>query len=163
MFDGPAVVAALRDGGVTHVIWVPDSVLGLWEPALSSAPDLQLVRVCREGEAMAVAAGLLLGGKRPVVLIQCTGLFEAGDSLRNVVHDLKLPLFLIVGVRSYFPHQQGTSTDSCPVFTEPILQAWRIPYTLLHKGEGVEALATAYRQAQRERRAGAVLLPEGGP
>ena len=163
MFDGPAVVAALRDCGVTHVIWVPDSELGLWEPALSSAPDLKLVRVCREGEAMAVAAGLLLGGQRPVVLIQCTGLFEAGDSLRNVVHDLKLPLFLVVGVRSYFPHQQGTSTDSCPVFTEPILQAWRIPYVLLHKGQGAEALAAAYRQARQERRAGAVLLPEGGP
>jgi sulfopyruvate decarboxylase TPP-binding subunit len=163
MFDGPAVVAALRDGGVTHVIWVPDSMLGQWEPALNSAPDLKLIRVCREGEAMAVAAGLLLGGKRPVVLIQCTGLFEAGDSLRNVVHDLKLPLFLVVGVRSYYPHQQGTSTDSCPVFTEPILQAWRIPYTLLHKDQGADALAAAYRQAQQERRAGAVLLPEGGP
>jgi sulfopyruvate decarboxylase TPP-binding subunit len=163
MLDGPALVAALRDCGVTHAVWVPDSELGLWEPALSSAPDLHLVRVCREGEAMAVAAGLMLGGKRPVVLIQCTGLFEAGDSLRNVVHDLKLPLFLVVGVRSYFPHQQGTSTDSCPVFTEPILQAWRIPYVLLQKGQGAEALAAAYRQAQQERRAGAVLLPEGGP
>jgi sulfopyruvate decarboxylase TPP-binding subunit len=163
MWDGPAVVAALRDCGVTHVIWVPDSTLGQWEPALSQAPDLRLVRVCREGEAMAVAAGLMLGGKRPLVLIQCTGLFEAGDSLRNVVHDLKLPLFLVVGVRSYFPHQQGTSTDSCPVFTEPVLQAWRIPYVLLQKGQGVDALAAAYRQAQQERRAGAVLIPEGGP
>jgi sulfopyruvate decarboxylase TPP-binding subunit len=163
MLDGPAVVAALRDCGVTHAVWVPDSELGRWERALSSAADLRLVRVCREGETMAVAAGLLLGGKRPVVLIQCTGLFEAGDSLRNIVHDLKLPLFLVVGVRSYFPHQQGTSTDSCPIFTEPILQAWRIPYVMLRKEQGAEALAAAYRQAQQERRAGAVLLPEGGP
>jgi sulfopyruvate decarboxylase TPP-binding subunit len=163
MWDGSAVVAALRDCGVTHVIWVPDSTLGLWEPALSQAPDLQLIRVCREGEAMAVAAGLILGGKRPVVMIQCTGLFEAGDSLRNVVHDLKLPLFLVIGVRSYFPHQQGASTDSCPVFTEPILQAWRLPYVLLQKGQGADALAAAYRQAQQERRAGAALIPEGGP
>jgi sulfopyruvate decarboxylase TPP-binding subunit len=163
MWDGPAVLAALRDCGITHVIWVPDSTLGQWEPALSQAADLRLIRVCREGEAMAVAAGLMLGGKRPVVMIQCTGLFEAGDSLRNVVHDLKLPLFLVVGVRSYFPHQLGASTDSCPVFTEPILQAWRLPYVLLQKGQGADALAAAYRQAQQERRAGAVLIPEGGP
>ena len=163
MLDGPSVVAAFKECGITHVVWIPDSEIGTWEPALRAEPALQLIRVCREGEAMAVAAGLLLGGKRPVVLIQCTGLFEAGDSLRNVVHDLKLPLFLVVGVRSYYPHQQGTSTDSCPVFTEPILQAWRLPYTLLHKGQGADALAAAYRQAQQERRAGAVLLPEGGP
>ena len=160
MLDGPAVVAALRDCGVTHAVWVPDSELGRWERALSSAADLRLVRVCREGEAMAVAAGLLLGGKRPVVLIQCTGLFEAGDSLRNIVHDLKLPLFLVVGVRSYFPHQQGTSTDSCPIFTEPILQAWQVPYELFDRRHTAADLAAAYRKAEALNHATAVLIAE---
>src|SRR5262245_47386202 len=95
MLDGPSVVAALVEGGVTHLVWIPDSELGLWEDAILAEPRLQLVRVCREGEAIAVAAGLLIGGKRPIVLIQCTGFFEAGDALRNFVHDLKLPLFQI--------------------------------------------------------------------
>ena len=101
MFDGPSVVAALKECGVSHVVWVPDSDLGTWEPALLAEPGLKLVRVCREGEAIAVAAGLHLGGRRPVVVMQCTGFFEAGDAFRNIVHDLKLPLLFIVGVRSY--------------------------------------------------------------
>src|SRR5262245_47122868 len=107
MLDGPSVAAALKQCGVTHVVWIPDSELGTWEPALRNDPQLQLIRVCREGEAMAVAAGLILGGKRPIVAIQCTGLFEAGDALRNVIHDMKLPLFLVVGIRSYYAHQKG--------------------------------------------------------
>lgn len=160
MLDGPSVVAALKECGVTHVVWIPDSELGTWEPALTSDPALQLLRVCREGEALAVAAGLYLGGKRPLVMIQCTGLFEAGDSLRNLVHDLKLPLFLIVGVRSYYLHQEGKTNDSCPVFTEPILQAWKIPFILLDRRHSAADLAAAYRQAQAENRAGAVLLAE---
>ena len=49
--------AWLLECGVTHVIWIPDSELGTWEPALSSDADLRLIRVCREGEAIAVAAG----------------------------------------------------------------------------------------------------------
>ena len=163
MLDGPSVAKAIADSGVTDVVWIPDSELGLWEEGLRAEARLRLIRACREGEAIVLAAGLLLGGRRPMVMIQCTGLFEAGDALRNIVHDLKLPLFLVVGVRSYFPHQQGTSLDSCPVFTEPILQAWRIPYVLLHKDQGADALAAAYQQARQERRAGAVLLPEGGP
>src|SRR5579872_816451 len=146
MNDGPAVVAALTACGVTHVIWVPDSELGQWETALAAAPNLQLIRVCREGEAFAVAAGLHLGGKQPIVLIQCTGLFEAGDALRNLVHDLKLPLVFVVGVRSWRAHQQGRSADTCPVFTEPILQAWRIPYTFVEPAHVAEQLATAYQQ-----------------
>jgi sulfopyruvate decarboxylase TPP-binding subunit len=160
MLDGSAVVAALRACGVSHVIWIPDSEIGTWEPALEAAEGLTLIRVCREGEAFAVAAGLLLGGKQPVVILQCTGLFEAGDALRNVVHDLKLPLFFIVGVRSWHAFQQGKTFDTCPRFTEPILQAWQIPYEMLDQRHAAADLAKAYRQARAEKRAQAVLLAE---
>ena len=160
MLDGPSVVAALKECGVTHVVWIPDSELGMWETALSSDADLRLIRVCREGEAIAGAAGLLLGGQRPVVAIQCTGLFEAGDTLRNVVHDMKLPLFMIVGVRSYYAYQQKKTSDSCPVFTEPILKAWQIPYKILDRRHTASDLSQAYRQAQAENRASIVCLAE---
>lgn len=160
MLNGPSIAAALNACGVTHVIWIPDTELGTWEAALSAAEGLSLVRVCREGEAFAVAAGLYLGGKKPIILIQCTGLFEAGDALRNVLHDMKLPLFFVVGVRSYYAHQQGATADTCPVFTEPILRAWQIPYIVLDQGKSADDLAGAYRQAQAENRAGAVLIAE---
>lgn len=160
MLDGPTVVAALKACGVTHVIWIPDSELGAWEPALTGPEGLPLMRVCREGEAFAIAAGLILGGQKPIVLIQCTGLFEAGDALRNVIHDLGLPLFFVVGVRSYYLHRQGQTADSCPVFTEPILQAWQVPYVVLDRDHGADDLAAAYRQAQAAGRAGAALIAE---
>ncbi len=160
MLDGPSVVAAFKECGVTHVIWIPDSELGTWEPALAAAEGLQLVRVCREGEAMAVAAGLILGGQRPIVVVQCTGLFEAGDALRNVIHDMKLPLFLLIGLRSYYAYQQGTTRDTCPVFAEPILRAWQISYQLFERRHTAADLAAAYRQAQKEQRAGAILIAE---
>jgi sulfopyruvate decarboxylase TPP-binding subunit len=160
MLDGPSVVKALVDCGVTHVVWIPDSDIGRWEPALSTATGLRLLRVCREGEAIALAAGLHLGGQNPVVVIQCTGLFEAGDSLRNILYDLQLPLFLIVGVRSYYAHQKGTSTDSCPVFTEPIVKAWQIPYGVFDHSHTASDLASAYRQARARGESFAVLLAE---
>jgi len=160
MLDGSFVVAALKRCGITHVVWIPDTELGAWEASLSAATDLTLIRVCREGEAFALAAGLHLGGKKPIILLQCTGLFEAGDALRNVLFDMKLPLFFVVGVRSYYAHLQGTTTDTCPVFTEPILRAWKIPYVLLDARNTAEDLANAYRHAQAEKRAGAVLIAE---
>ena len=160
MLDGPSVAAALKECGVTHVVWLPDSDVGTWEAALLAEPGLALVRVCREGEAMAVAAGLLLGGKHPVVVIQCTGFFEAGDALRNVVHDLRLPLFLVVGVHGYRAHQKGATADTCPVFAEPIVRAWQLPYTLFEERHTAADLAAAYRKARGEGRAAAVLLAE---
>jgi sulfopyruvate decarboxylase subunit alpha len=160
MFDGPAVVKALKACGITHVVWLPDSDLGRWDQALSSAADLRLVRVCREGEAMSIAAGLHLGGQRPIVLLQCTGLFEAGDSLRNVLFDLEVPLFLVVGVRSWKQHQRGATADTCPRYIEPYVRAWGLSPTWLDDTSTPDDLAAAYRQARDAGRPGVALYAE---
>ena len=159
MLDPAIAVQHLEAAGFTHVVWIPDSSLGPWEAALVSSTQLKLIRPCREGEAIGVAAGLMLGGARPVVAIQCTGLFEAGDVLRNVVHDLKLPLKLIVGVRSYRAFLSGTTADNCPVFTEPVLRAWQVPYTILADADGA-GFAAAVRELADAGGARALLLGE---
>ncbi len=128
MIDPAAIVAQLESAGFTHLVWIPDSHLGTWEPALA-ASKLSPIRVTREGEAIGVAAGLMLGGARPLVAVQCTGFFEAGDAVRNVVHDMKLPLKLIVGVRSFRASQAGTSADNCPHFAQKLVAAWELPAT----------------------------------
>lgn len=160
MFDGPGVLEALKQCGITHVVWIPDSDLGRWDAALSADPDLRLVRVCREGEAFAVAAGLHLGGKRPIVMIQCTGLFEAGDALRNVLFDLELPLFVLVGVRSWKAYQRHATTDNCPRFTEPVLAAWGLPATWLDDRHAPADLARAYLDARAANRPAVALYAE---
>jgi sulfopyruvate decarboxylase TPP-binding subunit len=161
MWQGQAVADALVQVGVTHIVWIPDSHLGTWTAAFTGHPQLRLVRVCREGEAIAVAVGLHLGGQRPIVMMQCTGFFEAGDAFRNAIHDMQVPLFLVVGVRSWHAHQQGRGSDTCPIYTEPILKAWQIPYDLIDPERHTPAdLANAYRRAHAVNRAGAVLLAE---
>jgi sulfopyruvate decarboxylase subunit alpha len=160
MMDGPGVLAVLKECGITHIVWLPDTELGRWDAAFSGDPDVRLVRVCREGEAFAVAAGLHIGGKRPIVMIQCTGLFEAGDALRNALFDLGLPLFVVVGVRSWKAQQEGKTTDNCPRFTPAILQAWGLSATWLDERSTPADLARAYRDAQSAGRPAVALFAE---
>jgi hypothetical protein len=127
VIPGSEIARAVTAAGFTHVVWIPDSHLGTWDAALSQTPGLTLVRPCREGEAVGIAAGLLIGGAKPLVMIQCTGFFEAGDAVRNVVHDLKLPLKMVVGVRSERAAREGKSKDNCPTFTGPVVAAWQLP------------------------------------
>ena len=127
MIPGPHLAESLARAGFTHVVWLPDSHLGTWDDAISIHPKLTIVRPCREGEAVCIAAGLLIGGAKPLVAIQCTGFFEAGDAVRNVVHDLKLPLKMLVGVRSW--KNRDKSADNCPTYTEPMARAWNLPVT----------------------------------
>ena len=123
------IVSSLEAAGFTHLVWIPDSHLGTWEPALHNS-RLAPIRVCREGEAVGVAIGLLLGGARPLVAIQCTGFFEAGDAVRNAAHDLKLPLKLIIGVRGARAALAGKTADNCPHFAAKLAAAWELPHTL---------------------------------
>lgn len=158
MFTGEEIVTTLEGLGITHVVWVPDSVMGQWEAALEASKIIRLVRVCREGEAWPLAAGLYLGGQMPLVVMQTTGLFESGDALRNVLFDLKLPLLAIIGVRNGLV---PSSRDSAKVYAEPILKAWGIDCVGVASFGEKPRLAGHFLACWKKGSAGAVLLAEG--
>ena len=158
MLTGPQALAAFQTLGITHVVWLPDSTLGKWEEALSGAASPRLILVCREGEAWALAAGLHLGGCQPIVVMQCTGFFESGDSMRNALFDLGLPLYAIVGYRSYL---LAGSTDSARQFTEPVVKAWGLDHVLLDNDDDSRRLIEHYRACQAAGRPGVALVAEG--
>jgi sulfopyruvate decarboxylase TPP-binding subunit len=160
MFTGQQIAALLEQLGITHVVTVPDSTIGQWQEAIEERGTTRLIRVCREGEAWQVAAGLSLGGQTPVVLIQCTGLFESGDALRNALHDWKLPLFSIIGYRSYL-NQDTLPGDTCLVFTEPVLDAWKIDYRLLTNESQIDTIAEHFTACRNAGKAGAIVVAEG--
>lgn len=157
MFTGPEIVDELVRMSITHVVWVPDSVMGLWESDLESAPELRLVRVCREGEAWPLAAGLLIGGQSPLVVMQTTGLFESGDALRNAIFDMRMPVFAMIGGRNLL---NPDSDDSARTFAEPILRAWGLDYELISSPADKPKLSQHYHRCRLAERPGAILLAE---
>jgi sulfopyruvate decarboxylase TPP-binding subunit len=160
MFTGSEIVDLLTRLGVSHVVWIPDSTLGMWDEAFAAAENLEVVRVCREGETWPVAAGLALGGATPVVMIQCTGLFESGDALRNILHDYQIPLFAFIGYRSYL-NDSTLPNDSARKYAEPILDAWNIDYRLIDTPEKLTLIEEHYHACREAGRPGAALIAEG--
>ena len=160
MFSGQQLAGMMLDLDVTHVVTLPDSTIGAWGDAMDRTSGLEVIRVCREGEAWAIAGGLYLGGATPIVLIQCTGLFESGDALRNVLHDWKLPIFSVIGYRSYLS-QDTIPGDTCLVFTEPVLDAWKIDYRLITRPEQLAEIRSHYEACRAAGRPGAALIAEG--
>ena len=156
--DLAAVAEQLKAIGFTHLVWIPDSEIGGLERHLDGS--IRIVRACREGEALAIAAGLLLGGAKPVVAVQCTGFFEAGDAFRNVVKDLKLPLFLLIGHRSRTAFEAGRSRDSAARYLEPVLQAWELEYVVLRPGDDPAAIGELHARSQAGGFAAAVVIAE---
>lgn len=150
-----ALVAALEECGATHVVSLPSTeTSGLYEALAES--KLRLVPVCREGEAVAIAAGLYCGGQKPVVMIQNTGFFESGDSMRGLAIPLHIPIPLYIGYRGYKP--SGQMTDTAGIYLEPILRAWGVKYYLLGPDADMELVRKGYQEAWETSRPVAVLL-----
>ena len=135
---------------------MPDSETNVLFQLLDNEPTLDLVPVCREGETMAIAAGLWVGGKRPIVLIQNTGVFEAGDSIRGLALDVNQPLVMLVGYRGWSRH--GLTRDSAARFIEHILHAWGITYYLIETDDDADRISLAIEEAERTSKPVAVLV-----
>ena len=107
MLSSERIVQALEHEGVTHVVGVPDNGSRALFERLWAHPHIEVILTSREGEAFGLASGLYLGGATPLVLIQNTGFFEAGDAFRGTAYNMRLPLVMLVGYRGYKTMEPG--------------------------------------------------------
>jgi sulfopyruvate decarboxylase TPP-binding subunit len=162
------VVHTLVNAGITHVVGIPDNTSGPLFDAVETHRTIRLVTTTREGEAVALASGLWLGGASPLVVIQNTGLLESGDSLRGTALRMGAPIPLLVTGRGYAgmaaaglaPHAESDletltriDVDSIALLTEPTLYAWGVPFERCEgdadPARAIAALMTATKDAGR--------------
>ena len=150
------VLEELKNNGITHVVWLPDSETNFLYVLMRDEPSLDLVTVSREGHAFSTAAGLAAGGAKPVILIQNTGLMESGDSLRGWGIGMNTPVVMMVGYRGWTRYVKVTATTE--IYTERFLHAFNINYYLVESDEDADRISIAFNEAAREKRPVAVLV-----
>lgn len=94
------VCAGLHAAGSRHVVYVPDNplshVLGILQRAYA---DVTTITATREEEAFGIAAGLYLGGARPTVMLQSSGLGNSLNALTSLLLPYQIPVLAIVSMR----------------------------------------------------------------
>jgi len=150
------VLAEIKRHGVTHIVWLPDSETNWLYLLMKAEPSLRLVGVAREGNACAIAAGLAVGGAKPMILIQNTGLLESGDSLRGWLLGLNIPVVLMVGYRGWTRH--GVTQDTAAVYTERFLHAFNLAYYLVESDADAPRIGIAFAAAARTQKPVVVLV-----
>lgn len=154
--------AVIKDLGFTHVVCIPDGESRYLHQVLLDEPDIEVLQPTREGEGLAIAAGLWVGGRKPIVILQNTGLMEAGDALRGCGIGPRIPLFLLVGWRGYPGAMEGRlPMDSAYPYTEPILDAWGIPHRRLITDDDLGAIAEMAATAEDSSLPAAVVYGHG--
>lgn len=60
------------------------------------SPNFDFIDATNEGDAIAIAAGATLGGKKSVVMFQNSGLGNAVNPLSSLTHTFKIPMLIII-------------------------------------------------------------------
>ena len=161
MLSSSKIIQALLDQGVTHVVGLADNLCRVLFEGLQTDSRIEVIHVSREGEAFAIAAGLYLGGKKPVVLIQNTGFLESGDAFRGTSWIMQIPQVMLIAYRGFktlVPEVERK--DTVAEFTEPTLKAWNIPYETMVADEDMDMIHRAFEQAGSSSLPTAVLIAE---
>ena len=154
-----AIVGELLKLDVTHVINVPDTHQRTVLAELTRQSRMRVLTACTEDEAIAINAGLWIGGQRPVLSIQHVGLLAAMNNVKGIAMDAHIPTCMLVG---YFgrdvtrPARENTSTAVRLI--EPTLDAWGVAYFPLESPGDLGAIAEAYRYSQEELGPAVVLI-----
>jgi len=104
MHEPRALLDALAGHGVDLATGVPCSLQGGLFAALEAGGTLPYVPASGEGEAVGIAAGAWLAGRRPAVLIQNSGLGNTVNPLAALTQPFGIPVLLLVSWRG----QPGT-------------------------------------------------------
>ncbi len=161
----PASLAlqALQRSNVDHVVTVPDWVqLSLHTRLEQGVDGIRLVPCSNENQAVTVAAGLTIGGKRPLLMMQNQGLYNCLNTLRAVCLDAHIPMVFMVGQfgREYANLGQPSTTSRRTMvrIMEPLLNAIEVPFHCLDSTADLGRLEAAYEQAEQARSAVVLLV-----
>jgi sulfopyruvate decarboxylase TPP-binding subunit len=150
------VLLHMKQSGVTDVVWLPDSETNWLYMLMKAEPSLRLIGVTREGHACSIASGLHAGGRKPLILIQNTGMMESGDSIRGWLLGMNVPVLLMVGYRGWTRH--GVTTDTAATYTEPFINAYGLQYYLVENDADAPRISVAFEQAAKTKRPVVVLV-----
>lgn len=94
------VCAGLHAVGSRHVVYVPDNPLSHVLKILGrDYADVRTTLATREEEAFGIAAGLYLGGARPTVLLQSSGLGNSLNAITSLLVPYQIPVLAVISLR----------------------------------------------------------------
>jgi sulfopyruvate decarboxylase TPP-binding subunit len=133
-------VAGLKEAGIDFVSYVPETRLSEILPILKADGAFTLAPVASEAEAVGIAAGAAMGGKRVAVYMEGTGLFVSTYNLLTVGERYGVPMLLLVAFVGTFDDQRNSYLFShYGTKTLGLLKTLGIEAVVVESGDHLEA------------------------
>ena len=154
------VCEGLHAAGSRDVVYVPDNPLSHVLRELEGRyRDIRLILATREEEAFGIAAGLYLGGRRPTVMLQSSGIGNSLNALTSLLVPYQIPVLTIVSMRGDDGEWNAAQVPMGRAI-RTIFDAIEVPHATVESGESASGTVRLVGQtAFGTRRTGACLVP----
>jgi sulfopyruvate decarboxylase alpha subunit len=129
------VSEGLWAGGCRDVVYVPDNPLSHILAAFGrDHPEVRATLATREEEAVGIAAGLHLGGAKPALLMQSSGVGNTLNALGSLLVAYQIPIVMIVSMRGD-PGEWNFAQVPMGRATVPVLDALGVQHLSIERGD----------------------------
>jgi sulfopyruvate decarboxylase alpha subunit len=151
-------LAALKVSGVDTIVHVPDKVVNEILIRAEADPSLMVIAMSREEDAVGVVCGLYIGGRKPVLLMQNSGLGNATNALASQAIPYLNPVVMLVSQRGGLGEWNPVQVPM-QMASRPLLEALGIEHVSVVRPDDVDAAVRgAVKTAYDGGRSVAVLL-----
>src|SRR5687767_12724845 len=148
----------LEEAGIDFVSGLPDGWQRNLHERVEKAESIRYVPVCNEGVGFSVCAGAWLGGKKPALIMENSGLRVAAEYIARISLGTGVPVTLLLSYRGDVGETEHWGIPH-GIVVEPLLQALRIPYLVVRaRGELRRAITRAARISEAQLHPAAVLV-----
>ncbi len=150
----------IKSHGFNFSTGVPCSILKDIILCLSSDPDIPYIPATREDEALGIATGAYLAGKKPIVLMQNSGLGSAINPLASLDILYKIPMLLLISWRGY----QGKDAPEHLIMGEvtiKLLEDINVPVQVISRDDPEAAILASIKSMEEKQIPAATILRRG--
>ena len=131
------IYEALKKNGIGLVSALPETWLVHLIRMAEDDPEMILVRLAKEEEAVGISAGAHFAGVKSAMLMQNHGFLASINGIVSFAQLYRIPLLMLISHRGHFGERDPWQTQGGGV-TEPLLQALGIRYDWLTDPKTVE-------------------------
>jgi len=160
MITAAQFCSALKSHGFNFSSGVPCSILKDVIHHLSVDPEMTYIPATREDEALGIATGAYLAGKKPIVLMQNSGLGNSINVLASLAILYKIPILMLISWRGYKGEDapehfiMGTSTIK-------LLEDIGIPTQIVSEETPEKAISSLIKEIEKKQIPAAMILRRG--
>lgn len=138
------IYEALKECDIRLLSALPETWLVHLIRQAEDDPEMTLVRLAKEEEAVGISAGAHFASVKSAMLMQNHGFLASINGIVSFAHLYKIPLLMLISYRGTHGERDPWQTQGGNV-TEPLLRALGIPYSFL---DALDNVKKRIRQAQ---------------